>query len=67
MPVSLLLSKGGVRKLAVMLVPKNRYRVTKVVNTMNACEDQGIRAIRFFREFENTAPYVVGRIRAIVG
>ncbi|MBP5255293.1 MAG: hypothetical protein J6Z23_07945, partial [Lachnospiraceae bacterium] len=26
MPVSLLLSKGGVRKLAVMLVPKNRYR-----------------------------------------
>ena len=62
--ISLLLTSAGGKKLAVMLVAKNQYRLAAVVNTMNICEDQGIPAIRFMQEFENAPAYVVGRIAA---
>ena len=64
-PVSLLLEKDSRPVLAVIVCGKNQYRLYGVINTMNACEQQGIPAIRFFREFENKPEYVCGRIKAV--
>ena len=66
MPISVMVSVGGVNKVAVMVVEKNKYRNAAVVNTMNACEDKGIAAIRVFKEFENKPEFVLGRIKAFL-
>ena len=66
-PVSLLLEKDSKPVLALIICSKNQYRLYGVINTMNACEEQGIPAIRFFKEFENKPEYVVGRIKTVAG
>lgn len=63
-PIDVLISQGGAPKVAVLLVPKNSYKTMAVCNTMKACEEKGIKPLRFFREFANNADYVVGRIKA---
>ena len=65
--IDLLLSKDGKQALAILLVPKNKYRLTKYINTMNACEDAGVPAIRFMKEFSNEPAYMIGRIKALIG
>ena len=64
--IDLMLSKDGKQVLAVFLVPKNQYRIAKYINSMNACEDAGIPAIRFMKEFSNEPSYVIGRIKALI-
>lgn len=66
LPVSVLVSRGGQPVLAIMIIEKNRYKRKACVNTMNACEDAGVPAIRFMSEFENRAGYVVARVRAVM-
>ena len=53
--IDLMLSKDGKQVLAVFLVPKNQYRIAKYINSMNICEDAGVPAIRFMKEFMNCA------------
>ena len=62
--IDVLVSVGGAPKAALLLVPKNRYRMTAVVNTMNACEKNGITPLRFFNEFSNKPEYVTERVTA---
>lgn len=64
--IDLMLSKDGKPAVAVFLVYKNQYRLVKYINTMNACEDAGIPAIRFMKEFSNEPAYVIGRIKALL-
>ena len=62
--IDLLILKDGVPKAAVLLVPKHGYKSLAVTNTMQECESQGIRPMRFMREFRNDAGYVADRIKA---
>ena len=64
--IDVLVSAGGVKKAAILLVPKNSYRVEAVVNTMNACEKNGITPIRFMNEFSNRPEYVTERVSAVL-
>ncbi len=64
--IDLMLKKDGKPMLAIFLVPKNLYRLTKYINSMNICEDAGIPAIRFMKEFSNEPAYVTGRIKALI-
>ena len=64
--IDLMLMIDGKPVLAIFLVPKNLYRLTKYVNSMNICEDAGIPAIRFMQEFSNEPAYVTGRIKALI-
>jgi hypothetical protein len=66
-PVDLVLIKDSKPVLAVIVCGKNKYRLYGVINTMNACEEKGLPAIRFFKEFENKPEYVIGRIKAVAG
>lgn len=56
----------GDKKLAILLPSKNQYRNACYVFTMNACEFAGVPAIRFMKEFDNEAPYVVGRVKSLL-
>ena len=60
--IDVLVLKDGAPKAAVILVYKNSYRTLPVVNTMNACEKNGIKALRFMKEFSNKEDYVTERI-----
>lgn len=64
-PVDLVLMKDSKPVLAVIVCNKNQYRLYGVINTMNACEEKGLPAIRFFKEFENKPSYVIGRIKTV--
>ncbi len=64
-PVDLVLIKDSKPVLALIICSKNKYRLYGVINTMNACEEKGLPAIRFFKEFENKPEYVIGRIKAV--
>ena len=52
--------------LALFLVPSQGYRRAAVINTMNACEDAGIPAIRFMDTFSNKPEYVIARVKAVM-
>ena len=64
--ISMLLSKEGAPKLAIFLVSKDKYKPRALIESMNACENAGIPAIRFLQEFENKPAYVIGRIRTVI-
>ena len=64
--ITMLLSKDGVPKLAIFLVSRDKYKPRALIESMNACENAGIPAIRFIQEFENRPEYVVGRIRTVL-
>lgn len=66
-PVDMVLIKDSKPVLALIICGKNQYRLYGVINTMNACEEKGLPAIRFFKEFENKPEYVIGRIKAVAG
>ena len=66
-PVTLLLSKGTSPALAIFLVPRDKYKPRALIESMNACENAGIPAIRFINEFENAPGYVIGRIKTVLG
>lgn len=60
------LVSDGVKKLAIFIPPKDRYRNACYVYTMNACEAKGVTAIRFMKEFRNDPEYVIGRIKGLL-
>ncbi len=60
--IDVLVTVNGVPKAALLLVPKNGYKVAAVVNTMNACEKNGVKALRFMNEFSNRPEYVTERV-----
>ena len=62
----MLLSRDGAPKLAIFLVSKDKYKPRALIESMNACENAGIPAIRFMQEFDNKPGYVVGRIRTVL-
>ena len=62
--IDLLIVKGGKPAAAVILVPKNSYKTMGVTNTMSICEANGIKALRFMKEFANEPGYVVNRIKS---
>ena len=64
--ISMLLSRAGVPKLAIFLVSKDKYKPRALIESMNACENAGIPAIRFMQEFDNKPGYVIGRIRTVL-
>lgn len=61
--VDLLLFKDGRPAVGILLVPKNSYDTVAIVNTMKYLEINGVKALRFMREFSNEAGYVVSRIK----
>ena len=64
--ISMLLSRDGAPKLAIFLVSKDKYKPRALIESMNACENAGIPAIRFMQEFDNKPGYVIGRIRTVL-
>ena len=64
--ITMLLSRDGAPKLAIFLVSKDKYKPRALIESMNACENAGIPAIRFMQEFDNKPGYVVGRIRTVL-
>ena len=66
-PITLLLSNGTSPALAIFLVPRDKYKPRALIESMNACENAGIPAIRFINEFENEPGYVIGRIKTVLG
>lgn len=63
--IDVLVRINNIPKLAIILVRKNSYRTTAVVNTMNACEKVSLPAIRFMKEFSNEPGYVSARVKAV--
>ena len=66
-PITLLLSNGTSPAMAIFLVPRDKYKPRALIESMNACENAGIPAIRFINEFENEPGYVIGRIKTVLG
>lgn len=64
--VPIVLFRNGLPVIALFLVPSQGYKRAAVVNTMNACEDKGIPAIRFMDSFSNQPNYVIARIKAVM-
>ena len=62
--IDVLIVKDAKPRAAVILVPKNSYRTVGVMNTMDLCEENGVKALRFMQEFANEPAYVVDRIKA---
>lgn len=61
--VPIALYKNGSPVIALFLVPSQAYKTVAVVNTMKACEEKGIPAIRFMDSFRNDPSYVIHRIK----
>lgn len=57
---------NGIPKLAILIPEKTKYRNYPYLNTMNACENVGIAAIRFMKEFRNDPGYVSARVKAVI-
>ncbi len=64
--IDVLACRNGAPAVAILLVPKNRYRKAAVINAMNACEEAGVPALRFMKEFSNEPSYVAGRVKAVL-
>lgn len=64
--IDVLVSVGGVAKLAIFLPPKSKYKNACYVFSMNSCEAKGVKAIRFMKEFTNEADYSIGRIKSLL-
>lgn len=64
--IDALVSINGTPKLAILLPSKTQYRNHAYLNTMNACENSGISAIRFMQEFNNEPGYVSARVKAVI-
>lgn len=65
-PLDVVIYRDGQPSVAIIIVSKNHYRRAGIIFTMNACENSGIPALRFFREFENEPEYVIGRINTVL-
>ena len=64
--IDALVSIDGTPKLAILLPSKEKYRNHAYLYTMNACENAGIPAIRFMKEFNNEPGYVSARVKAVI-
>lgn len=65
-PIDVLVRRNGIPAVAVVLVRKNGYKKEAVIRTMNACEEAGVPALRFMKEFSNEPGYVAGRVKALL-
>ena len=64
--IDVLVRRNGAPAVAIVLVRKNGYKKAAVINTMNACEEAGVPALRFMKEFSNEPAYVAGRVKALL-
>lgn len=64
--IDVLVSIGGVNKVAIVLPSKAKYRNHAYLNTMNACEAAGVAALRFMQEFRNDPGYVSARVKSVI-
>ncbi len=64
--IDILACRNGAPAVAILLVRKNGYKKAAVINAMNACEEAGVPALRFMKEFSNEPSYVAGRVKAVL-
>jgi hypothetical protein len=62
-PFRFLFCKEGKPVLAIVFVDKNNYGGRNVKGTFDACNDLGLKFLRFFVNYANEDDYVVQRIK----
>lgn len=60
--IDILIYKHGMPRLAILLVPKDKYKNQCYTNTILSCKKAGVNTIQFMKEFRNDPDYVVDRI-----
>ena len=62
MPINFLLCKDG-RKVAILLMERNKTKRYSVQETEALCREQGVGVLKFYFNFDNEKEYVLDRIR----
>ena len=63
-PVTFMLTQGGVPRLAIILCGSSEYRTRKIQASVDACQQLRIPVQRYYREFRNDSNYVIRRVRS---